>query len=524
MDHGRESKNVMKANTNAIHKKCDSFAPLISLVDSDHGSGSQPESEINLEEVEISVQSPDSSGKSSTSSNSSSGDFFHVIPHTLPRSHPSNGIPKPNARIKQSYEKDKVDVSSEALYRLEESIFDSPESTSQFSDITHESLWPQMSPTQSPFLQVMERPGNSEPGRIPASIFSKPASPMEWSVASNESLFSIHIGNRSFRGYPSKMGKDLYRSGELLKSEEPFNLNQINQSGELYDSGELYQSEEPFKSGDPKRAGGLSGSELNSSASKEVQHDDNIDMANNLSQKWNPRAKGAIDAPLNVVSNAHINQGGINFEETKDSVSANRLPDRSEAIVESVTFPKRNPHVPHVILLIVDSSSAPANALAVAVNCQISLANGGRVAVAAPGNRAGQAATGNCVPLSEVVAASFQTFQAAVVGVHHGQAAVVSVHHGQAAAVNASVLIAVACSAAIGNINRKIPVMILPTLWLTRGWRIQSRLRHHPVNLALVFHVIPAHSAVEKVNIYLALSVMRCHLVLFVGLICDALR
>ncbi|XP_075522202.1 uncharacterized protein LOC142555286 [Primulina tabacum] len=342
MDHGRESKNDLKASTNASHNKRDSWAPLISLVDSDNGSGSLPESEINLEEIEIgrdSVQSLDSSGRSSTSSNSSSGDFFQVIPHTLPRSHPSIGIPKPNGGIKQLYKNDRVDVSNEALYRLEESITGSPESTSRFSDITHESLLPQMSPTQSPFIQVMERPGNFDPGRIPSSIFSKPLSPMEWSVASNESLFSIHIGNHSFRGRASKMGKDMYRSGELLKSEEPFNSKQIYQSGELYMSEELYQSEEPFKSGDPKRTSELSGSELNFSASKEVQPDENIDMEKNLSQNWKPGAKGAIDVP--VISEAHIDQGGINLGEPKDSFSTNQLPDRSEAIVQSNSFTKK---------------------------------------------------------------------------------------------------------------------------------------------------------------------------------------
>ncbi|OMO73297.1 hypothetical protein CCACVL1_17338 [Corchorus capsularis] len=57
-----------------------------------------------------------------------------------------------------------------------------------------------------------------EPNRIPSSIFnSKPATPMDWSTASNESLFSIHIGNNSF-------SKDqffaLYKSGELTKLDE----------------------------------------------------------------------------------------------------------------------------------------------------------------------------------------------------------------------------------------------------------------------------------------------------------------
>lgn len=60
------------------------------------------------------------------------------------------------------------------------------------------------SPMKSPLTQMMGRaavPGGAgyDPHRIPSSIFStRPTTPMEWSVASNESLFSIHMGNNSF--------------------------------------------------------------------------------------------------------------------------------------------------------------------------------------------------------------------------------------------------------------------------------------------------------------------------------------
>lgn len=58
-----------------------------------------------------------------------------------------------------------------------------------------------LSPKQSPPIQTMGRPGaDYDPNRIPSSIFaSKAASPMDWSVASNESLFSIGMGNNSFK-------------------------------------------------------------------------------------------------------------------------------------------------------------------------------------------------------------------------------------------------------------------------------------------------------------------------------------
>ncbi|CAK9163511.1 unnamed protein product [Ilex paraguariensis] len=68
------------------------------------------------------------------------------------------------------------------------------------------------STTECPPTQVMEHPSNSSLYRIPSSVFArtKSTSPVEWSVASNESLFSIHMGNMSFT-------KDhfFWRSGEL---------------------------------------------------------------------------------------------------------------------------------------------------------------------------------------------------------------------------------------------------------------------------------------------------------------------
>ncbi|TQD99981.1 hypothetical protein C1H46_014360 [Malus baccata] len=58
------------------------------------------------------------------------------------------------------------------------------------------------SATQSPPTQMMERPGDpaSSPYRIPDYVFArnKSTAPLEWSTESNESLFSIQMGNTSF--------------------------------------------------------------------------------------------------------------------------------------------------------------------------------------------------------------------------------------------------------------------------------------------------------------------------------------
>ncbi|CAA2979420.1 Hypothetical predicted protein [Olea europaea subsp. europaea] len=99
--------------------------------------------------------------------------------------------------------------------------------------------WNAFSTMKSPPVQNMGRPTDYDPNRIPASVFiTKRTGNMEWSVASNESLFSIHMGNNSFtRGY-AMFGK----SGEFPRLEEwnssPSNLHYVpeTKSGELNSS------------------------------------------------------------------------------------------------------------------------------------------------------------------------------------------------------------------------------------------------------------------------------------------------
>lgn len=66
---------------------------------------------------------------------------------------------------------------------------------------------------QPPLVQVMGKSDGFDPNRIPSAIFTrtKSTAPMEWSVASNESLFSIQMGrsgdltglyNGQWDGYP----------------------------------------------------------------------------------------------------------------------------------------------------------------------------------------------------------------------------------------------------------------------------------------------------------------------------------
>ena len=100
--------------------------------------------------------------------------------------------------------------------------------------------------TKFPPPQVMERPGdsNSSGYRIPSYVFArtKSTAPMEWSTASNESLFSIHMGNMSFnRDQLLWLGK----SGELGKPGE------LTMSGPLMD---LSSYQPPLSSNNNKSA------------------------------------------------------------------------------------------------------------------------------------------------------------------------------------------------------------------------------------------------------------------------------
>ncbi|KAL1216776.1 hypothetical protein V5N11_025273 [Cardamine amara subsp. amara] len=80
---------------------------------------------------------------------------------------------------------------------------------------------------QSPPTQIMERSTNNTttttsnpntpPYRIPSHVFARTTStaPVEWSTLSNESLFSIHMGNNSFNG------GEYFKSGELTFPQPP---------------------------------------------------------------------------------------------------------------------------------------------------------------------------------------------------------------------------------------------------------------------------------------------------------------
>ncbi|KAL6983334.1 hypothetical protein U1Q18_016723 [Sarracenia purpurea var. burkii] len=160
------------------------------------------------------------SAGSHSSSDYSSEDFIQVDPKV--NKSKGSDIESPNdVRPLPRYHN--IDVSSSDMSsKSEHDSGSSTGGTSQISDLTHESLSHTTSLTESPPIQVMERPAGFDPDRIPSSIFaSKSPSPMEWSVASNESLFSIRIGNNSFsRDHVHKLPGDLPNAEESNKSSE----------------------------------------------------------------------------------------------------------------------------------------------------------------------------------------------------------------------------------------------------------------------------------------------------------------
>lgn len=85
-------------------------------------------------------------------------------------------------------------------------VIDSPESTKHSSDVAR--------PTDSPPIQVMERSKN------PSSTSSRTDSPGRWSVDSNDSLFSIRMGNDSLSKEVSlRISGEMCTAGELSLSE-----------------------------------------------------------------------------------------------------------------------------------------------------------------------------------------------------------------------------------------------------------------------------------------------------------------
>ncbi|XVF60685.1 hypothetical protein PTKIN_Ptkin08bG0068000 [Pterospermum kingtungense] len=92
----------------------------------------------------------------------------------------------------------------------------SASSSSSDSELDKSDQQPELKSFRVSFASSNGQSPDYVPNRIPSSIFSsKPT--MDWSTASNESLFSIQVGNVSFSRDQFFM---LYKSGELTKLDE----------------------------------------------------------------------------------------------------------------------------------------------------------------------------------------------------------------------------------------------------------------------------------------------------------------
>ncbi|KAL0386073.1 UNVERIFIED_CONTAM: hypothetical protein Sradi_3001600 [Sesamum radiatum] len=346
MDDGDAQDTNLKPSTGASKVKHVSFTDVVSIVNPDHDCGNRLHSETNPKGIRHgSAQISNSSNAVFSPLSKSSSDDPVLLKFRV-----QNNIPKP----KSLYKIDKLDLSSEALKNLEESITGSQESTSQCSDITHESACC-VSPTLSPPIQVMERGGGLDPGRIPDHIFSGPLStPTDWSAASSDSLFSIRIGNTSFaRDYAPRMGADFCKSGELpksgeaSKSGEPFEAQESCQSGEPHkskefpQSGALNKSTESYQSREhsDKRSGELARFRA-SPTTKEVEAEKNIDMPKTVHKDINPGERGLTDGPANDVPKALMNiQVEKKMRDSRDSCRVNCHSDKSDISNPSCALP-----------------------------------------------------------------------------------------------------------------------------------------------------------------------------------------
>lgn len=156
------------------------------------------------------------SRSSSLAESSSSDDFFQMNALNFTASDASVPASKSGENYVSNSE-------SSANYEVNSLPVLSP--TYQVYNLTYNQT---MSPIMSPPIQVMERSGRYDSSRIPASVFENNTNPLEWSIASNDSLFSLHIGpNNSFTRQHTFKFSEVGVSEELTKSDEMPMFNRL---------------------------------------------------------------------------------------------------------------------------------------------------------------------------------------------------------------------------------------------------------------------------------------------------------
>ena len=212
--HSETSSVVIDGSGSSKHSEtCSDIIDMTEVID---GTDSSNHSSVHQEDaINEANQHAPAKKLGPSSSDSSLEDVIQIIINKVPKSGESNSsFPNPNTDTPHEAIEEETDISSNR--------------STPVSDVGHESVAQSMSPTQSPKIQVMDRSVGYDPSRIPRSVFetSKSTTPMDWSVASNDSLFSLHIGNNSFSKDRMFLLGD-FKSDELSKSGELTKLSSI---------------------------------------------------------------------------------------------------------------------------------------------------------------------------------------------------------------------------------------------------------------------------------------------------------
>lgn len=329
MDCESDCGEVLEDKTSPDDNKHVRFSPRVKVMNTDHKGGSGPCSETTVKEIEHgSFKSSDSSDAvSSSSSKASSEDIVHGNPQILSESIRENNIAEPTG----------------GSNRLEESITECPESTSQLSDVNHACLVECMSPTLSLSTEVAECPEGYDP-YSPAYSFNQCSTTMEGNITPDDLLFSIHVGDSSFSSDDAtRMGTELNKSGELLKSgqsfsseelcqsEEPSKSSELCQSGESYKTGESHklkdcQSTEFLKASDLKGSGELVRFHQTSPTTNVVEPNKELAMEKITSVDVKHGEKGMVGEPISEAPKALVNnQVDTNIGDSRVNGSKHQL-------------------------------------------------------------------------------------------------------------------------------------------------------------------------------------------------------
>ncbi|KAL6553057.1 hypothetical protein OROGR_006899 [Orobanche gracilis] len=193
------------------------------------------------------------------------------------------------------------------------------------------SLPPETGSHKSPVQSLSGPPDGYDPNRIPLSVFSsKATNPSDWSAASNESLFSIQMGNNSF----SQDNAILFgKSGELGRisdwngAQSGFgNVSEAkaNESGGLFPVIEVSAHEESssLTSGEVSRDGSFDSLQVKS-------------MEKRVKDKMDPNAGPDFKSGPHAQTNNLVKSSST----PRTSTSNHRLSDESGNSGSSFAFP-----------------------------------------------------------------------------------------------------------------------------------------------------------------------------------------